>query len=333
MKKNKPKNFFRRFWDAFWRPEMLILPGQISFFLFLSLVPTITIIGYVCSYLNLSNDMISTLLSNGIGKSFAELLTPIITDTKITPTFFITLGVGYFVASNGMSSIIVASNTIYGIKDSGFFRRRLKAMVMQFIIVLLFLFILIVPVLSDSIIKLLQYFNLNANTMEMIVNTFNFLSGPFSWVVVFIFIKLIYTMAPDKKLPGRSVTGGAIFTTIGWILITMLYSYYINEYANYSVFYGSLANIVILMLWVYLLSYVLVIGMAMNYREELEKTGIIEVQKVIEESANSAPVLPVENIVKTKEQKPEEKKLIIQTEVVEQTSDNTEKKKKNKQEK
>lgn len=308
MKRNKikKKNFFRRFWDAFWRPEMLILPGQISFFLFLSLVPTITIIGYVCSYLNLSNDLISSLLSNGIGKSFGDLLTPIITDTKISPTFFITLGVGYFVASNGMSSIIVASNTVYGIKDSGFFRRRLKAMVMQFIIVLLFLFILIVPLLSDSIISLLQYFNLNANTTEMIVKTLNFLSGPFSWIIVFVFIKLIYTMAPDKKMPSRSVTGGAIFTTIAWVLITMLYSYYINEYANYSVFYGSLANIVILMLWVYLLSYALVIGMAMNYREELEKTGIIEVQKVIEESASQDPVMPLENPLKQMEEQVKE---------------------------
>ena len=114
-------------------------------------------------------------------------------------------------------------------------------------------------------------------------------------------------MAPDKKMPSRSVTGGAIFTTISWVLITMLYSYYINEYANYSVFYGSLANIVILMLWVYLLSYALVIGMAMNYREELEKTGIIEVQKVIEESANQEPVMPLENPLKQQEEKVAEK--------------------------
>ena len=81
---------------------MIYITLMISFFLFLSLVPTITIIGYVCSYLNLSNDLVSSLISNGIGKSFGELLTPIITDTKISPTFFITLGIGYFVASNGL---------------------------------------------------------------------------------------------------------------------------------------------------------------------------------------------------------------------------------------
>ena len=61
-------------------------------------------------------------------------------------------------------------------------------------------------------------------------------------------------MAPDKKIPSRNVTGGAIFTTFGWVVITDIYSYYISHYANYSVFYGSLANIIILMLWVYFLA-------------------------------------------------------------------------------
>ena len=101
-------------------------------------------------------------------------------------------------------------------------------------------------------------------------------------------------MTPDRGIPSYSVNGGAIFTTVGWILFTKLYSYYIINYANYSIFYGSLANIVILMVWVYFLSYVFVIGMAMNYHEELEKTGIIDVKEVIEASANNASVYPEE---------------------------------------
>lgn len=310
IKKNK-KNFFQRFWDAFWRSEMLILPGQIAFFLFLSIVPTITLIGYACSYLNISNDLVQQLISNAFGSDISDLVTPIITATEITPAFFISLGVGYFLASNGMASIIVASNTIYGIKDSGFFKRRLKAIVMELVIVILFLFLLIVPLLGDSIVNLLHYFNLDTSTTATIIGTFNFLSGPFSWLVIFLFIRTIYAMAPDKRLISRHVSGGALFTTVAWIGITSLYSYYIAHFANYSVFYGSLANIVILMIWVYLLSYAFVIGMAMNYHQDLEKTGVIEISKLIEESANSAPVLPeepkVENNKKTKKTKKEKK--------------------------
>ena len=96
MKSRSKKNFFQRFWEAFWRPEMLVLPGQIAFFLFLSLVPTITLIGYACAYLNISNDLVQQLISNAFGADISNLVTPIITATKITPAFFISLGVGYF---------------------------------------------------------------------------------------------------------------------------------------------------------------------------------------------------------------------------------------------
>lgn len=316
-KKYRKRNFFQRFWDAFWRPEMLVLPGQVAFFLFLSLVPTITLIGYACAYINVSNELIFNLLTKAIGREISEILTPILTSTEITPAFFITLGVGYFIASNGMSSIIVASNTIYGIKDSGFFKRRLKAIIMELVIVILLLFVLLVPLFGDSIISLMHYINLDTTSTEIFVKALNIIKGPISWVIMFLFIKMIYTMAPDKKVPSRSVNGGALFTTTMWILITSVYSYYINNYANYSIFYGSLANIIVLMIWVYFLSYVFVIGMAMNYREEQEKTGIIEVQKVIEESANSAPVMEEppkkESKIISKEEKTEEQESLKKT--------------------
>ena len=60
------------------------------------------------------------------------------------------------------------------------------------------------------------------------------------------------------------------------------------------------------MVWIYFLSYIFVIGLAMNYHEELEVTGVIDVMKIIEESANSAPVLPEEN----KEDRKTKKRLI-----------------------
>lgn len=297
MKKKAKKRgkFFRRFVASITRPEMLVLPGQIAFFLFLSIVPTITLISYVSMYLNISNALINKVIGSAIGDNYASMLVPIINSTKITPSFFISLGVGYFIASNGMSSMIVASNMIYGISDSGFVKRRFKAIIMEIVIVLLFLFVLFVPLLGNNIINFLHYLNLDVETTELVVGILRFLKGPFSWLVIFIFVKLLYTMAPDKRIPSRRVNFGAMFTCLGWVVGTFIYSFYINNYANYSLFYGTLANLVVLMVWIYFLSYIFVIGLAMNYHEELEVTGVIDVMKIIEESANSAPVLPEEN--------------------------------------
>jgi len=302
-KRRKRKNFFKTFWEAFWRSEMLILPGQIAFFLFLSLVPTITLIGYACSYFNISNDLIYTLLSNVFSNEVSSLITPVITSTDITPAFFITLGVGYFIASNGMASIIVASNTIYGIQDSGFFRRRLKAMLIELIIVILMLFVLVVPLLSQSIINIIKEIDVSQHVALVTEKVFTLLNGPISWVIIFLFIKLIYTLAPDRKVNTHSINTGAIFTTICWIGTTALYAYYINHFANYSLFYGALANIVVLMLWIYFLSYFFVIGMAMNYREEIEETGVIDLKEIIDTNDTGTETVAKKPTIKEKLEK------------------------------
>jgi membrane protein len=79
-------------------------------------------------------------------------------------------------------------------------------------------------------------------------------------------------MAPDTVVKSKETTKGAIFTTIGWILSTEIYSFYVSYFARYNLLYGSVANLLILFLWIYLLSYIFMLGMALNVssREEIE---------------------------------------------------------------
>lgn len=260
------------------RPELKVLPGQLAFFFVLSIVPTITLLGYFTSYLNLSSDFVFNFISKALNSDIASLVCNTITNPDVGLRFYASILIAYYFASNGAASMIVTSNAIYGIQDSSFLKRRLKAFVMTIFLIILFIFILVVPLFGERIIELIKYVNLNANITEIITAVFNFIKGPVSWIIIFIFIKLLFTLAPDRKLPSKNVNYGAIFTSVMWIIVTSIYSFYINHFAAYDVFYGSLANIVILMVWFYLLSYIFTIGIALNYREEvvqLEKTGQI----------------------------------------------------------
>lgn len=273
------RQFLRNFINALSRPEMLVLPGQLAFFFVLSVVPTITLISYGASFLHLPMDFISSFLNNAFGETTAELIMPMVQGVNLSVGYLITLIVGYFIASNGAASIIITSNAIYGIRNSSFLRRKVKSFIMTIFIVVLFLFILVIPVFGQKIIDIIKLVNFNDNFTRYTELTFLILKGPVSWFIIFMFIKIIYTMAPDRKLPSSFVNYGAFSTTVGWILSTYLYSYYINHFAHYDIFYGGLANIVILMLWVYLLAFIFVVGMALNNREEinmLEKTDQIE---------------------------------------------------------
>ena len=77
-------------------------------------------------------------------------------------------------------------------------------------------------------------------------------------------IKVIFTIAPDKHIPSKFMNRGAWFTTIGLIISSLIYSYYANNIANYSYIYGNLANIMVLIMFVYVISYLLVVGIALN---------------------------------------------------------------------
>ena len=77
----------------------------------------------------------------------------------------------------------------------------------------------------------------------------------------------MYVIAPDRDIPSKSTNIGALFTTLGWILATEIFAFYIDKFAQYDVFYGSISNMLVLLLWVFLLAYIYVFGLVINASE------------------------------------------------------------------
>lgn len=278
--KEKIKRGIHNFFKVLKRPEMEILPGHLAFSFVLSLVPTLTILTYIATMLHFDMSFISDFMKNAFSEDFANLLLGANTAIKADLNFFITLIVGYVIASNGAASIITSSNMIYGIKNDSFLKRRIKSFMMILIIILLFVFLLIFNVFGDKIIEMFGLMDISKKMLVNITLIISVLKGPISWFIIFLFIKIIFTLAPDKKIQAKEVNKGAIFTSIGFVIVTYIYSAYTTNIAKYDVFYGNLASIVVLMIWFYLLSYIITIGLAFNYREEvitLEKTSKLDV--------------------------------------------------------
>ena len=277
---DKLKRGINNFLKIIKKPEMEILPGQLAFSFVLSIVPTLTILTYIATVFNVDMTFISDFITKAFSAEFADMLlgTNFVVSADIN--FFITLIVAYIMASNGPASIIVSSNTIYGIKNASFMKRRLKAFIMILLIILLFVFLIIFNLFGNKIIEMFQIMDISKNVITNITLVISILKGPVSWFIIFLFIKIIFTMAPDKKIQSNEVNKGAIFTTVAFILVTYIFSLYTTHFARYDVFYGNLASIIVLMLWLYLLSYMFTIGLALNYREEvniMEKTAKIDI--------------------------------------------------------
>jgi len=272
------KEFLKRVIEILNRPEMAVLPGQLAFFVFLSFVPIITLLGAVANILGLSMNSLSSLLNNIFPNIEINLSTAIFDPSTMSISLIVIFIIMFYIASNGANSLIVTSNEIYGIKQSNWFKRRFKAILMTILFVILYIFILIVPLLGTKILEAVNYFNLKNYILPLIP----FVKGPLTWIIIFGFIRLIYSIAPDRLMPNARVYIGSLFTTFGWIVATEIFSDFINVNTTYSIYYGSLSGIATLMLWVYILSFIFVMGMSLNYRaekEKLEKTGIINMNE------------------------------------------------------
>ncbi len=246
------------------KPEMRILPGQLAFFLVMSLIPTIALVGLIANSLSIPMDAVKLTISSSIPKDIANVMTDILGGQGFNFNIGVFFVSAFLLASNGTHSMIITSNEIYKLDPDSIVKRRLKAIMMTFIMVGLFLFLFIVPVCGDTIFVLFQYYIKDQTPIEIIYQVYQLLKYPLIILVLYGNIRLLYTIAPDEKITSATTRKGAVFTTIGWILATEIYSFYIGTFASYSIFYGSISNILVLLLWVYILSYIFVLGMGLN---------------------------------------------------------------------
>lgn len=272
------KNFFGKVWDIIKKPYMMILPGQLAFFIILSAVPILSIITWIGSVLGISVQTVTEILGKVFTSIKFDLIIPSVIGKELSLSFILVMLFMFYIASNGTHSIIIASDEIYGIKQRGYIRRRGKAILMTLLLCILYIFVLLVPLLGNKIISSFNYFNIK----EILDPILAIIRGPITWLIMYYFLKSIYVIAPDKEIDKKGINLGALFTTIFWLIGTYLYSYWINNFSAYDQFYGSLSTIAILMLWIYWLCYIFVIGLSLNVKvenEELEKTGVIKVKK------------------------------------------------------
>ena len=77
-------------------------------------------------------------------------------------------------------------------------------------------------------------------------------------------IALIYHNAVPRTQPWPSVLPGAILATGMWFLATMLFGWYLQRYADYSILYGSLGVAIALLVWMYMISLIILVGAEFN---------------------------------------------------------------------
>lgn len=243
-------------------PLMSILPGQIAFFVILSIIPLASILAMFISKLSFNFDAVTTFISHYLPSGVTNIVLSIFEQQRVTSFDLFFIITAFYLASKATHSIIIASTQIYNGKQKDFLRTRIKAILILIILVILVITLVGVLTIGGRLVDYLSEVN---GSIHPVINTiYTIFKWPFMFFMVFFTIKIIYTIAPNVNIPSSSVNKGALLTTIVWVLSTYGFSFYVINLANYTKFYGNLSNLIILMIWIYWLSYVFVFGMTIN---------------------------------------------------------------------
>ena len=264
---NKYLHYLKEIIEVTRKPVVSVLPGHLSFFLLLSSIPIILIFGIIASTFSISFEKIANFITSSLPANTSKLIVPLFFSKASGFKIIVLVISALFLASRATKAIILTANNIYEVKKNGI-SDFIKSVIITFLIIMLFVFIVIIPILGGKILLLIDgkpEFSFISNNILFLIEI---LRWPVSLIVVFFLIKFIYTLTPNKKIISKSVNKGTLFTTLSWLIITYIYSYYVTNYASYNNYYGSASNLIILMLWIFIISKIFVIGMIINYIED-----------------------------------------------------------------
>lgn len=247
------------------KDDIFALSSQLAYYLVLSFFPFLIFLFTLISFSNLNAEVILEALETMLPNSVFELTQNIILEvlgTQSTGVLGVSLILAIWTASSGARAVFKGVNKAYNIREE---RNYVKRAIISFIstiglaiTVLLSLSLLVFgDVIGNYLIDLLPF-------RQILIIIWNILRyGVILFILTFIFA-FIYKYAPSKKIRWRDVLPGAIFATIGWVVVSIGFSFYINNYSNYSRFYGSLAAVFVLMIWLFLTSLIFMFGVEIN---------------------------------------------------------------------
>lgn len=251
------------------RDEVTAIGAQLTYYLILSIFPFLIFFLNVVGHTSLA---IEALLNDWIIVMPSEtqtLLYRVIEEIRVSSSetllsFSIILAL--WSGSLGISAIIRAINKAYNInKRRNYIRLKLLSLLFTIALVILLLIVLATLVFGEVIGNAIFTYIGAINVFYRIWNNSRKLIALASMIIIFALLYK-YSIMPKERRYIKLVhtLPGAIFATIGWIVASSIFSFYVNNFANYSKTYGSLGGVIVLLVWLYITSIMIVLGGEIN---------------------------------------------------------------------
>lgn len=268
MKKNnlnELKAFFQELAKRYNDDQVSAMATKLTFYIVLSSFPLTIVILEIIRITKVTNTSLFLDLTEFVPDAVMNFVQFIFTDVNVNNSGTI-LPVAILIAlwssSRGVNALIQSLNRAYRVKEK---RNFIIIRIMAFVYTIAFLVILILTgaliIFGNRIYQFVISFIAEPIYLELLVDVMRYV---FSILLSIIFFNGLYNVVPIKGNKFMSALPGTIVATVGWIGISALFSVYVNLSTSLSYMYGSLTDIIIVLLWLYICSIVIIIGGEIN---------------------------------------------------------------------
>lgn len=261
----------KRAWKESKTDQVPLLAAGVAFFAFLSLFPamiaSVMVYGLVADPQTVARQ--AEELSQALPADAASLITEQMEAITSTPQQ--SLGLGLLVAlvlalwsaSGGVGNVITAINVAYDEDETrGFVKRKALALGLTLGAILFatvaITLIAVTPVVLDNFFP--------DGAIRVLLEAARWVG---LLVAVAVALAILYRYAPDRDNPRFSwVSVGAAVATVIWLVASLGFSLYVDNFGSYGETYGALAGVVVLLLWLWITAYVVLLGAEINAEAE-----------------------------------------------------------------
>lgn len=260
-----------RFLDDMRKDHVAQYAAQVAFFTVLSAVPFLMIMLLCLKYV-VSVDVVS--FTDAVAEAFpvqvsvylSQIITEVFYRSESIALMSVTVIAALWSSSRGIMAVYCGINQIYGyVRVYNWFGARLTSLIYNILFLIVIMGSVLILVFGNALLGIIGSEHIFVHyTLELIFR----LKFPIFFVLFVLSFTAIYTFLPQRKVKFRSQLPGGTITAAGWIVFSYAFSIYVEYFAGYSVLYGSLTAIILLMLWLYFCMYMLLIGAEINKHVE-----------------------------------------------------------------
>jgi membrane protein len=255
--------------------EVPSISAQLSYSIVMAFFPFLIFLFTLLGFSKLDSAdalaMLSTVLPENVYELISRTVVEVV-ETRKGDLLSISLLVALWSASAGMGAVIRGLNKAYKEPETrGFIKVKLVTLLSVLVLAFVIILTITLLVLGEVIGDYLQGFFGMTNYYRTVIDLIRYLITALSLIFTFV---LLYYLTPCRRLTLREVVPGALFSTAGWLIFSLAFSFYINNFANHSRFYGSLGAIFIFMTWLYISSFIIILGGELNAVLAAEKQGV-----------------------------------------------------------